>query len=59
MGKLASPALHAVYDVAGAVMTHEQPEDYFTHLAGRVAHVNDRGIGSLYFRLKGALTHIC
>jgi fructoselysine 3-epimerase len=40
MDKLASPALHAVYDVAGAVMTHEQPEDYFTHLAGRVAHVH-------------------
>lgn len=40
MDKLASPALHAVYDVAGAVMTNEQPEDYFTPLAGRVAHVH-------------------
>jgi protein FrlC len=40
MDKLASPALHAVYDVAGAVMTNEKPEDYFTHLAGRVAHVH-------------------
>lgn len=40
MDKLKSPALHAVYDVAGAVMTHETPEDYFTHLAGRVAHVH-------------------
>lgn len=40
MDKLGSPALHAVYDVAGAIMTHETPEDYFTHLAGRVAHVH-------------------
>jgi len=40
MDKLASPALYGVYDVAGAVMTHETPEDYFTHLAGRVAHVH-------------------
>ncbi len=40
MDKLKSPALHSVYDVAGAVMTHETPEDYFTHLAGRVAHVH-------------------
>ncbi|MCX2699031.1 MULTISPECIES: sugar phosphate isomerase/epimerase family protein [Brucella/Ochrobactrum group] len=40
MDKLGSPALHAVYDVAGAVMTHETPQDYFTHLAGRVAHVH-------------------
>ncbi|MGN7292746.1 sugar phosphate isomerase/epimerase family protein [Rhizobium sp. SAFR-030] len=40
MDTLASPALHAVYDVAGAVMTQEQPEDYFTHLAGRIAHVH-------------------
>ncbi|PLU09494.1 sugar phosphate isomerase/epimerase family protein [Sinorhizobium medicae] len=40
MDKLKSPALHAVYDVAGAVMTHETPEDYFTQLAGRVAHVH-------------------
>ena len=40
MDKLSSPALHAVYDVAGAVMTDETPEDYFTHLAGSVAHVH-------------------
>lgn len=40
MDKLSSPALHAVYDVAGAVMTKETREDYFTHLAGRVAHVH-------------------
>lgn len=40
MDKLGSRALHAVYDVAGAIMTHETPEDYFTHLAGRVAHVH-------------------
>ncbi|YCI04570.1 TIM barrel protein [Ensifer sp. D2-11] len=40
MDTLASPALHAVYDVSGAVMTREKPEDYFTHLAGRVAHVH-------------------
>ncbi|WP_337181600.1 sugar phosphate isomerase/epimerase family protein [Shinella sp.] len=40
MDRLASPVLQAVYDVAGAVMTHETPEDYFTHLAGRVAHVH-------------------
>lgn len=40
MDKLGSPSLHAVYDVAGAIMTHETPEDYFTHLAGRVAHVH-------------------
>ncbi|MBP0583093.1 TIM barrel protein [Labrys sp. LIt4] len=40
MDALASPVLHAVYDVAGAVMTHERAEDYFTQLAGRVAHVH-------------------
>ena len=40
MDKLASPALYAVYDVAGAVMTHEQPEDYFAQLGERVAHVH-------------------
>lgn len=40
MDTLDNPALHAVYDVAGAVMTHETPQDYFTHLAGRVAHVH-------------------
>lgn len=40
MDTLSSPALHAVYDVAGAVMTKETREDYFTHLAGRVAHVH-------------------
>lgn len=40
MDTLSSPALHAVYDVAGAIMTHERPEDYFTHLAGRIAHVH-------------------
>ena len=40
MDTLNSPALFAVYDVAGAVMTHETPQDYFTHLAGRVAHVH-------------------
>ncbi|CUX01796.1 sugar phosphate isomerase/epimerase [Rhizobium pusense] len=40
MDKLGNSSLHAVYDVAGAIMTHETPEDYFTHLAGRVAHVH-------------------
>jgi protein FrlC len=40
MDELASPALHAVYDVAGAVMTLEQREEYFTHLAGRIAHIH-------------------
>lgn len=40
MDQLSSPALHAVYDVAGAVMTNEQREDYFTHLAGRIAHIH-------------------
>jgi len=37
---LGSKSLHGVYDVAGAIMTNETPEDYFTHLAGRVAHVH-------------------
>ncbi|MBE2274823.1 MAG: TIM barrel protein [Rhodobacteraceae bacterium] len=32
--------LHAICDVAGTVMCHETPEDYFTHLGDRVAHVH-------------------
>ncbi len=40
MDTLASPSLYAVYDVAGAVMTGETPQDYFTSLGDRVAHIH-------------------
>lgn len=38
--RIGSPALHGVYDVAGAVMTQETAEDYFAHLGDRLAHVH-------------------
>lgn len=38
--RIGSTALHGVYDVAGAVMTGETAEDYFTHLGDRLAHVH-------------------
>ncbi|MFC0200548.1 TIM barrel protein [Paracoccus rhizosphaerae] len=38
--QIASPSLHGVYDVAGAVMTGETAQDYFHHLRDRLAHIH-------------------